>query len=187
MPGSSTLPRQLRSCCHSRRTDTDDRRCDVQPLPDPPRAPADGIAQRPVWAMDDNIAFHRDACEHRFTEGSWDEPGPVGVWFRLRVPGVPDEDPSGAQRAVAADFGNGVSSGLPFDRFHIHQPGPHRASAASPRRRVDGDADRLALWIARSVLGRGVRRVCAVRRRRSPRPQRPEPDRRRALTKHPCM
>lgn len=95
----------------------------VQPLPDPPGAPADGIAQRAVWAMDDSVAFHRDACEHRFTEGSWDEPGPVGVWIRLRVPVVPGEAPSGVQRAVAAaDFGNGVSSGLPFDRFTFINP-----------------------------------------------------------------
>ncbi len=95
----------------------------VQPPPDPPGTPADGIAQRPVWAMDDSVAFHRDACEHRFTEGTWDEPGPVGVWIRLGVPVVLDEDPSGAQRAVAAaDFGNGVSSGLPFDRFTFINP-----------------------------------------------------------------
>ncbi len=95
----------------------------VQPPPDPPGTPADGIAQRPVSAVDDGVAFHRDACEHRFTEGSWDAPGPVGVWIRLRVPVVPDEAPSGPQRAVAAaDFGNGVSSGLPFDRFTFINP-----------------------------------------------------------------
>ncbi len=95
----------------------------VQPLPDPPGSPDAGIGQRPVWAMDEHVAFHRDACEHRFTEGAWDEPGPVGVWIRLLVPVVADEVPSGAQRAVAAaDFGNGVSSGLPFDRFTFINP-----------------------------------------------------------------
>ncbi len=95
----------------------------VQPLPDPPGSPDDGIAQRPVWAMDELVAFHRDACEHRFTEGAWDQPGPVGVWIRLLVPVVGAEAPSGAQRAVAAaDFGNGVSSGLPFDRFTFINP-----------------------------------------------------------------
>ena len=95
----------------------------VQAPPDPPGSPDDGIAQRPVWAMDEHVAFHRDACEHRFTEGAWDQPGPVGVWIRLLVPVVADEVPSGAQRAVAAaDFGNGVSSGLPFDRYTFINP-----------------------------------------------------------------
>jgi hypothetical protein len=70
-----------------------------------------------------HIAFHRDACEHRFTEESWDGPGPVGVWIRLRVPVVPGEAPSGVQRAAAAaDFGNGVSGGLPFERFTFINP-----------------------------------------------------------------
>jgi hypothetical protein len=95
----------------------------VQPFADPPGSPDAGIAQRPTWAMDEHVAFHRDACEHRFTEGTWDQLGPVGVWIRLRVPVVPDEVPSGPQRAVAAaDFGNGVSAGLPFDQFTFINP-----------------------------------------------------------------
>jgi hypothetical protein len=95
----------------------------VQPLPDPPGTPADGVVQRVVWAVDDHVAFHKNACEHRFTEGGWDTPGPVGVWIRLLVPLVPGEDPSGAQRAAAAaDFGNGVSGGLPFDRYTYINP-----------------------------------------------------------------
>ena len=67
----------------------------VQPLPDPPGTPADGTVQRVVWADDDLVAFHRNVCEHRFTEGGWDMPGPVGVWIRLLVPLVPGEEPSG--------------------------------------------------------------------------------------------
>lgn len=95
----------------------------VQPLPDPPGTPADGTVQRVVWAVDDHVAFHKDACEHRFTEGAWDTPGPVGVWIRLLVPVVPGEDPSGAQRAAAAaDFGNGVSGGLSFERYTYINP-----------------------------------------------------------------
>ncbi len=95
----------------------------VQPDPDPPAAPSDGIAQRVTWAAADHVAFHRDACEHRFTQGSWDQPGPVAVWIRLRVPVVPGESPSGVQRAAAAaDFGNGVSGGLPFERFTFINP-----------------------------------------------------------------
>lgn len=95
----------------------------VQPLPDPPGTPADGAVQRVVWAVDDHVAFHKNACEHRFTEGGWDRPGPVGVWIRLLVPLVPGEEPSGAQRAAAAaDFGNGVSGGLPYDRYTYINP-----------------------------------------------------------------
>lgn len=95
----------------------------VQPASDPPGTPDDATAQRVSWAVDDHVAFHKDACEHRFTEGAWDTPGPVGVWIRLRVPLVRGEEPSGVQRAAAAaDFGNGVSSGLPFDRFTFINP-----------------------------------------------------------------
>ena len=95
----------------------------VQPLPDPPGSPHGVPRQRVAWAVDDPIAFHRDSCEHRFTEGSWDQPGPVGVWIRLLVDVVAGETPTGAQRAAAAaDFGNGVSGGLPFDRFTFINP-----------------------------------------------------------------
>jgi hypothetical protein len=95
----------------------------AQPASDPPGSPGDAPTQRVSWAHDDHIAFHRDACEHRFTEGSWDTPGPVAVWIRLNVSVVADESPSGVQRAAAAaDFGNGVSGGLPFDRFVYINP-----------------------------------------------------------------
>jgi len=95
----------------------------VQPVADPPGTPDDAVAERVSWAADDRVAFHTDACEHRFTQGTWDGPGPVGVWIRLRVPVVPDEEPTGVQRAAAAaDFGNGVSGGLPFDRFTFINP-----------------------------------------------------------------
>ena len=95
----------------------------VQPPPDPPGAPDGAVAQRVSWAAGDQVAFHTHACEHRFTEGSWDAPGPVGVWIRLGVPVVPGETPSGVQRAAAAaDFGNGVSGGLPFEQFTFINP-----------------------------------------------------------------
>jgi hypothetical protein len=95
----------------------------VQPLSDPPGNPTNAVTQRVSWAADGQVAFHTDGCEHRFTEGAWDDPGPVGVWIRLRVPVVPNELPSGVQRtAAAADFGNGVSGGLPFERFTFINP-----------------------------------------------------------------
>jgi len=84
----------------------------------PPLAqgPADGREER-WWAEDDADAFHRSGMEMRWVEGSW-ERGPGTVWFRLRHPVVDGEDPSPAMRAAAAaDFGNGVSQVLPWDRW----------------------------------------------------------------------
>lgn len=61
-------------------------------------------------------AYHNAAVEHRFVSGVFGEPGPAFDWVRLRVPVVPDETPSGWQRAIAAaDFANGISSVVPWD------------------------------------------------------------------------
>ena len=69
------------------------------------------------------VAFHSHACEHRFAKGTWDEPGPAEVWIRLTSPVVADEMPSGTQSAAAAaDFGNGVSGALPYDKFIFINP-----------------------------------------------------------------
>lgn len=76
------------------------------------------------WSDDDgHLAYHKDACEHRFVEGSWLADGPVAVWIRLVAAVVPGENPSGVQRvAAAADFGNGVSRALPADRYLFINP-----------------------------------------------------------------
>lgn len=95
----------------------------VQPAADPPGAPDGAEVQLVSWAASDLPAFHTHACEHRFSEGAWERPGPVGVWIRLRVPVVDGESPTGVQRvAAAADFGNGVSAGLPYDQFVFINP-----------------------------------------------------------------
>lgn len=61
-------------------------------------------------------AFHSHAVEHRILRGTFGRPGPAFDWTRLLVPVVPDEAPSGWQRAAAtADFTNGLSSVVPFD------------------------------------------------------------------------
>lgn len=86
-------------------------------------APDDSRPERPTMSGAEGISFARDACEHRFAEGSWVEPGPVAVWIRLTVPLVPGEELSATQRvAAAADFGNGVSSVLPWDRYLFINP-----------------------------------------------------------------
>ena len=62
-------------------------------------------------------SFHRTGMEMRWVEGGWAR-GPAKVWFRLEHGVVGDEEPSPAMRAAAAaDFGNGVSQVLPFDRW----------------------------------------------------------------------
>lgn len=95
----------------------------VQPTPDTPGSPGDGRRIKVTWSAGADVAFHTHACDHRFVEGGWDEPGPVAVWIRLNTPVVPGESPSGVQRvAAAADFGNGVSHGLDFDRFVFINP-----------------------------------------------------------------
>ena len=73
--------------------------------PPPPTAQAAPMENRIEYP-----AFHSHGVEHRFVRGSFAEPGPATDWIRLRVPVVPDRDPTPLQRvAAAADFGNGVS------------------------------------------------------------------------------
>lgn len=68
------------------------------------------------WPGADQTAFHSHAVEHRFLRGMFGDAGPAFDWTRLRVPVVPDEEPTGWQRAAAtADFTNGISSVVPFD------------------------------------------------------------------------
>ncbi len=63
------------------------------------------------------------AVDVRQAAGSWTEPGPGTVWFRLRVPIVAGEEISPLQRAAAAaDFGNGVSAALPRGEYLFINP-----------------------------------------------------------------
>ncbi len=114
------------------------------PAPGPP--PQDGPAAaveaqlpctgvRPAAALRargwPNASFGATAMEMRWL----DDPkalGPGRVWMRLRYPLLPDEPLTPLARvAASADFGNGVSATLPFDRFlfinadltiHLHRP-----------------------------------------------------------------
>ena len=92
-------------------------------LDQPMGEPGSGRVERVTFSPGEQLAYHRDACEHRFVEGSWMQPGPVAVWVRLLKPVVDGEVPTGLQRvASAADFGNGVSGSLPYDRFVYINP-----------------------------------------------------------------
>ena len=75
-----------------------------------PELPADRTVLAD-WPGSADLTFHGHAVEHRFLHGEFGRPGPAFDWMRLLVPVVPDEAPSGWQRAAAAaDFTNGISS-----------------------------------------------------------------------------
>jgi len=102
------------------------------PPPDAPLPPPE--SGQPVrFSLDGSreASFAATAMEMRWL-GDAHAPGPGRVWMRLRQPLVPGESLTPLTRlAASADFGNGVSATLPFDRFlfinadlaiHLHRP-----------------------------------------------------------------
>jgi hypothetical protein len=90
------------------------------PLPDPDAAATGAWLHR---GASEPPAFHNGGAVLRFADGHPAELGPATVWVRLAVPVVPGEEPSPAQRAVAAaDFGNGISAVVPFDAWRFVNP-----------------------------------------------------------------
>lgn len=62
--------------------------------------------------------FYRQAMDIRIARGSTRTPGPTAAWFRLNVPLIEGEPNTPTVRAAAtADFGNGLSWVLDFDRY----------------------------------------------------------------------
>jgi hypothetical protein len=69
------------------------------------------------------LLFPVDAMEIRFVSGSFVETGPSRAWFRLKVPLVGGEEPTGYQRlAAAADFPNGIATELDWGRWLFINP-----------------------------------------------------------------
>jgi hypothetical protein len=69
------------------------------------------------------LNFASSASDIRFVRGGYDHPGPATAWVRLAVPVIAGEEPTGIQRALAAaDFGNGFSSVLDWDRWAFINP-----------------------------------------------------------------
>jgi hypothetical protein len=67
--------------------------------------------------------FAPDAIEVRFIDGTFDGDGPSTAWFRLRAQLVAGEPTSQLQLlAAAGDFGNGISSILPWDKYVFINP-----------------------------------------------------------------
>jgi hypothetical protein len=91
----------------------------AQPTP-PAQGPETAIANdfRPTRAM-----FATDALEIRFAAGAFYQLGPATAWFRLRHQLVDGEAPSPLQRlAAAGDFGNGISTSLPWEQYTFINP-----------------------------------------------------------------
>jgi Thioesterase-like superfamily len=101
----------------------------VQPLPPglplaaagagQPAMPGPQHADPVRFALDDSerASFAASAMEMRWLDDPW-ALGPARVWMRLRHPLLEGEEPSALARlAATADFGNGVSAELPFERF----------------------------------------------------------------------
>jgi hypothetical protein len=79
--------------------------------------PAEGEHKR--FALNDSTdaSFAGTAMEMRWLNDPW-RPGPGRVWQRLRHPLLPGRELTALTRlAATADFCNGVSATLPFDRF----------------------------------------------------------------------
>jgi hypothetical protein len=80
-------------------------------------SPEDG--RQVSFSLDGSNApgFASSAMEMRWLNDPWAQ-GPGRVWMRLRQPLRDDVQPTPLARlAATADFGNGVSAALPFDRF----------------------------------------------------------------------
>ncbi len=93
----------------------------LPPAPDAEALPGGGpdAAERSDFPLEppDAQGFHRTAMEIRFGAGTSYGRGPGLAWFRFARPLVDDERPSPlALVAAAADFGNGVSRVLDFER-----------------------------------------------------------------------
>ncbi len=88
-------------------------------LPDTPASPAPPLPDSSADDVGWECGYLR-SVEWRWVAGSFLEPGPATVWGRMRVPLVPDEEPSGLQRVmVVADSGNGVSNVLDLRTWHF--------------------------------------------------------------------
>lgn len=78
--------------------------------------------EKPFFEMAPEVGYHR-GIETSFIEGSWRDPGNAAAWLRMRVPLLPDEEPSPLIRVlVAADSGNGVGGLLDTSAWTFINP-----------------------------------------------------------------
>jgi hypothetical protein len=90
------------------------------PVPPPPPGPEGGRDND--FAPPFHPMFAPDAIEIKFVDGRFGG-GPSTAWFRMRVALVDGEEPSALQRlAAAGDFGNGISTVLPWAEYTFINP-----------------------------------------------------------------
>jgi hypothetical protein len=88
-----------------------------------PEPGPDGGTPLAFGAIEEGAVFHRTGMDVRIVAGEPGRAGPARAWFRLARPVVAGEEPSGLQRAAAAaDFSNGLSWVLPYERWIFVNP-----------------------------------------------------------------
>jgi hypothetical protein len=94
---------------------------DAGSVEQPPPGPETGVPGK--FRRGELELFPTDAIEIKFVKGQFYEDGPATAWFRLRVPILAGEEPSGRQRlAAAADFPNGIGSELSWQEYVFINP-----------------------------------------------------------------
>jgi hypothetical protein len=87
------------------------------PAQEPMQPPEQGKPVPFALNPDAYTSFASTAMEMRWLDNPW-ALGPGRVWMRLRYPLLPGEPLTPLARlAATADFGNGVSAALPFDKY----------------------------------------------------------------------
>lgn len=127
--------------------------------------------------MGEGESFGGTGMDVRLVRGHLYENGPATAWFRMAEPLVDDEPPSPAARAVAAaDFGNGISRVLDWDRWlfintdltvHLHREPVGEWVALDSRTVLEPNGSGLAwstLHDAQGQIGVGLQSLFVDRR-----------------------
>lgn len=90
---------------------------------DPAVDPVPNFPEQPTVLPEGWTGGYLHSMEWRVAAGDWAARGPATIWGRMRVPLVPDEEPTGLQRTmIIADSGNGVSNVLPMPGWLFINP-----------------------------------------------------------------
>jgi hypothetical protein len=114
------VPAEAEDAAATAREDTQEESGPRKPAGNSPAAmppPAEGEHKRFALNDSSDASFAGTAMEMRWLDDPW-RLGPGRVWQRLRHPLLPGQELTALTRlAATADFCNGVSATLPFDRF----------------------------------------------------------------------
>jgi len=88
-----------------------------------PAVPEPDALGRAPSAFADEVAFHSRAVDMRSASGGSAQSGPATFWIRVTADLLPGSPLTPFERvAAAADFGNGISSSLPFPDYLFVNP-----------------------------------------------------------------